>query len=259
MTRLKDKTAVITGGSGGIGRAAGKLFAAEGASVLLVDLDEAALAGAVAEIGSNRVSAVAGDVTRAGDVERYSQVAAERYGGIDIALLNAGIEGPVVDFATYPLEQFDRVLSVNLRAVFLGIQAVIPAMRRRQGGSIVLTSSTAGLRALVGMAAYTASKHAVIGLMKSAAVDLAPEKIRVNTVNPGPIDTRMLRDLEGRFRPDDPAAADEATRRNSPSKRKGAPEEVARLMLFLASDEASFCTGGVYMVDGGQSAGIARA
>ena len=257
MARLSGKVALITGAGAGIGRAAARVFAGEGAKLALVDLNRAGLEETAKGLAEALV--LPADITKPEENARIVAETEKRFGGLDIALLNAGIEGPVVDFATYPLEQFDRVLSVNMRAVFLGIQAVIPAMRRRQGGSIVLTSSTAGLRALVGMAAYTASKHAVIGLMKSAAVDLAPEKIRVNTVNPGPIDTRMLRDLEGRFRPDDPAAADEATRRNSPSKRKGAPEEVARLMLFLASDEASFCTGGVYMVDGGQSAGIARA
>ena len=255
MTRLKDKTAVITGGSGGIGRAAGKLFAAEGASVLLVDLDEAALAGAVAEIGSNRVSAVAGDVTRAGDVERYSQVAAERYGGIDIALLNAGIEGKVLPMVDYPDELFDRLMAVNVRGVWLGLKAAIGAMRKRSGGSIVVTSSVAGLRGAPNLAPYVASKHAVIGLVRSAALEEARHNIRVNAINPAPIDTRMIHALEEGIRPADPTGVRKSMEASLPMKRYGRPEEVAKLMLFLASEDSSYCTGGSYLVDGGVMAG----
>lgn len=256
MNRLEGKVAIVTGAAAGIGRAAARLFAAEGASLVLVDLDRAGLDETAA--GLDQALPLVADVTRAEENARAVAEAERRFGGLDVALLNAGIEGPLAEFAAYPPEAFEKVYAVNVRGVFLGLQAAIPAMRRRGGGSVVLTSSTSGVRALPGMCAYTMSKHAVIGLMRSAAVDLAPEKIRVNTVNPGPIETRMLADIEARLRPEAPSEASAAMQRAIPMKRKGAADEVARMMLYLASDEASFCTGGVYMVDGGVSAGAAR-
>lgn len=256
MARLAGKAVVVTGAGAGIGRAAARLFAAEGAQVLAVDLDEAGLRETAQ--GQPAIAALVADVAKADENARMVAEAERRFGGLDAAVLNAGVEGPVAEFAAYPADAFDRVYAVNVRGVFFGMQAAVPALRRRGGGSLVLTSSTSGIRAVPGMCAYTMSKHAVIGLMRSAAVDLAPEKIRVNTVNPGPIDTRMVHDLEAGMRPDAPAAASEAIQRAIPMKRYGRTEEVARLMLFLISDEASFCTGGVYMVDGGVSAGAAR-
>jgi NAD(P)-dependent dehydrogenase (short-subunit alcohol dehydrogenase family) len=162
----------------------------------------------------------------------------------------------------YPIDVFDQVMAVNVRAVWLGLRCVIPVMRSRGGGSIIITSSTAGIRGSVGLSAYTTSKHAVIGLMRSAALECAPLGIRVNTINPAPIETRMMRSLEemrasqagGVLTTIEHIKHGFASR--IPLKRYGAPEEVARLMLFLASDESSFCTGGVYMVDGGSSAGV---
>ena len=256
MGRLQGKVALITGAAGGIGRAAARVFAAEGAAVVLADVDEAGLA-ATAE-GIEQAAVVKADVSKPEDNARLVAEAERRFGGLDAALLNAGLEGPIMRFDEYPLETFDRLIAVNLRGVFIGVQAAIPAMRRRGGGSIVITSSTSGVRGLPGVPGYTASKHAVIGLARSAAVDLGPENIRVNAVCPGPTDTRMMRSRSEWTRPDDPAAASEAFRVGTPLKRFAAPEEIARLMLFLASDEASFCTGGVYMADGGQTAGPAR-
>jgi len=148
---------------------------------------------------------------------------------------------------------------VNVRGVWLGLKYAIPAMRARGGGSIIITSSAAGIHGSAGISAYTTSKHAVIGLMRTVALDCAPWGIRVNTVNPAPIETRMMRSLE-EMRTTVAGAAmtvaqtKEAIAARIPLRRYGAPEEVARLMLFLASDESSFCTGGVYMVDGGSSA-----
>ena len=261
MARLAGKVAVITGGAGGIGRAAAKLFTEEGAKVLLVDVNQAALQDAVQTIGSNVVSYTVADTTQPEQVQYFVQTAVERYGGVDIFLANAGIEGVVHPITDYPIEVFDQVMAVNVRAVWLGLKYVIPVMRARGGGSIVITSSTAGIRGGQGVSPYTTSKHAVIGLMRAATLECAPLGIRVNTVNPAPIETRMMRSLEEmRASVSGGAITVEQIKQHAasriPLQRYGTPEEVARLMLFLASDESSFCTGGVYMVDGGTSAGI---
>ena len=261
MARLAGKVAVITGGAGGIGRAAAKLFTEEGAKVLLVDVNQAALQDAVQTIGSNVASYTVADTTQPEQVQHFVHTVVERYDGIDIFLANAGIEGVVHPITDYPIEVFDQVMAVNVRAVWLGLKYVIPVMRARGGGSIVMTSSTAGIRGGPGMSPYTTSKHAVIGLMRTATLECAPLGIRVNTVNPAPIETRMMRSLEEmRASASGGATTVEQIKQHAasriPLQRYGAPEEVARLMLFLASDESSFCTGGVYMVDGGTSAGI---
>jgi 3alpha(or 20beta)-hydroxysteroid dehydrogenase len=253
MGRLDGRVAIITGGSGGIGRAAAKRFVDEGAKVLLVDLEERALRSAVEAIGADRASAVAADVTSDDDTQRYVKTAVERYGRVDIYLANAGIEGNVKPITDYPIEMFDRVIAVNVRGVWLGLKHVIPAMAKAGGGSIVITSSTAGIHGYAGASAYVTSKHAVIGMMRSAALECAPLKIRVNTVNPSPIDTRMMRSLEEQIAPGQAGQAKEQFQSTIPLGRYGQPEEVADVMLFLASDQSSFCTGGVYMVDGGVS------
>ncbi len=261
MTRLDGKTALITGAAGGIGQAAAKLFAAEGARVVLVDLDEGALQDLVRFIGEERSSSVVADVTQPDQASNYVQAAVERWGGIDILLANAGIEGVIAPIPDYPIDTFDQVMAVNVRGVWLGIKYVVPVMQQRGGGSIVITSSTAGVSGTADMSAYTVSKHAVIGLMRTAAMEGAPFGIRVNTVNPAPIETRMMRSIE-ELRVaalEDSEITVEQMKRSAaariPLQRYGNPEEVARLMLFLASEESSFCTGGVYMVDGGRSAG----
>ena len=261
MARLEGKVALITGASGGIGRAAAALFAEEGARVALVDLDESALQDLVQSIGADRASYTVADVTQPDQSQAYVNAAVERWGGIDAYLANAGIEGSLYSIPDYPIDIFDRVMAVNVRGVWLGIKYVVPVMRERGGGSIVITSSTAGIGAGPEMSAYTTSKHAVIGLMRTAAMEGASLGIRVNTVNPAPIETRMMRSIEEMrvAALDDADITVEQTYRAAsariPLGRYGHPEEVARMMLFLASDDSSFCTGGVYMVDGGRSAG----
>ncbi len=261
MARLKEKVAVITGATGGIGQAAAKLFAEEGARVALVDLDEAALRETVGSIGEDRASYTVADVTQPDQTQEYVDAAASRWGGIDVLLANAGIEGTLAPIPEYPTDVFDRVMAVNVRGVWLGIKYVVPVMRERGGGSIVITSSTAGIGGTPDMSAYTTSKHAVIGLMRTASLEGAAYGIRVNTVNPAPIETRMMRSIEEMrvAALDDSAVTVEVAKRalaeRIPLQRYGNPEEVARLMMFLASDDSSFCTGGVYMVDGGRSAG----
>ena len=254
MGRLVDKVAIITGGAGGIGLAAGKRFAAEGAQVLLVDLDEQALVEACAEIGGNQVSYLVADVTSAQDNTRMVETATERYGGVDIFLANAGIEGDVASILDYDEARFDQVMSVNVKGPFLAIRAAVPAMRLRSGGSIIITSSITGVRGTPRLAPYATSKHAVIGLMKSAAREFAAEGIRVNTVNPSPVQTRMMRSIEAGIRPEDPEAAQQSMATNIPMQRYAEPEDIASIMLFLASDESHFVTGSTYFADGGNTA-----
>ncbi len=253
MGKLTNKTAVITGGAGEIGRAAGELFAAEGARVLLVDRDSQALKEAVQTLGGDPASWVEADVTQPEQVQHYVQTAVERYGGIDVFVNNAGIEGVVQPIPDYPIEAFDQVMAVNVRGAWLGLKYAIPAMRT-SGGSIVITSSVSGIEGARNLSAYVTSKHAVIGLMRTAALECAPLGIRVNTVNPAPVETRMMRSLEEGLAPGAAPRAREAITATIPLKRYGTPAEVARLMLFLASDDSRYCTGGVYMVDGGISA-----
>ena len=251
MGKLEGKIAIITGAARGIGAAAARLFAGEGAKVMLADILAEPLQALAAPLG-DRAAFTLTDVTDEASVKKLVDDTLARFGRVDVALLNAGIEGQVKSIAEYPAEVFDKVIAVNVRGVWLGLKYVMPAMDAT-GGSIVITSSTSGIRATPNMSAYTASKHAVIGLMRSAAIEGASRHIRVNTVNPAPIDTPMMTAIETMRgvagRNDRPLA------RATPLGRYGTPEEVAKLMLFLASDDSSFCTGGVYMVDGGVSAG----
>lgn len=254
MKRLSGKAAVITGGAGELGLAAGKCFVDQGAKVVLVDIDKAALETAVETIGSEGVSYTVADVADPEQVRRYVQAASGYLGGIDIFINNAGIEGEVRPIVDYDIETFDRVMAVNIRGVWLGLKYVIPEMVKRNGGSIVITSSIAGIKGSAGTSAYVTSKHAVIGMMRAAAAECAPLGIRVNTVNPAPIESRMMRSLEEGYLPGAADQAKQAMLEKIPFRRYGTPEEVARLMLFLAGDESQYCTGGVYMVDGGMSA-----
>jgi len=254
MGRLDGKVVVITGGAGGIGKAAGKRFVEEGADVLLVDLDEAALSAACNDIGSNRVSYFTADVTKANDNEAMIACATERYGGVDAFLANAGIEGDVASILDYDEARFDQVMAVNVKGPFLGLKAAVPALAKRGGGSVLITSSVAGIRGTASVAPYVTSKHAVIGMMKSAALEFAPQNIRVNTVNPSPVETRMMRSLEEGFAPGAAAEAKANMAANIPLGRYAEPEDIANIMLFLISDDAQFISGAVYMADGGSMA-----
>ena len=252
--RLEGKVAVVTGGAGGIGQAAAALFVAEGADVLLVDLDEQALQRAVEAVGSNRASYFVADVTSKQDNQAMIAAAEERYGGVDVFLANAGIEGDVKPLVEYDEDRFDQVIGVNVKGVFLGIQAAVPALAKRGGGSIVITSSVAGVKGSPGIGPYCASKHAVIGLMKSAAQEYAGQNIRVNTVNPSPVETRMMRSLEEGIAPGDAERIKSRMAAAIPLNRYGEPDEIAKVMLFLASDDSSWITGSVQMADGGMTA-----
>ena len=254
MGRFDGKVAIVTGGAGGIGKAAAKQFIAEGADVLLVDRDEVALVAAAAEIGSNRLAVYVADVTQPESNQGMVQTALERFGGVDVFLANAGIEGVVKSIVDTDVEMFDRVMAVNVRGVWLGLKYVMPELARRGGGSVVITSSVAGVGGSPGLAPYVTSKHAVIGLMRSAALEGAAQNIRVNTVNPSPVETRMMRSLEEGMAPGNGEVVHASLKQRIPLGRYAEPDDIAKLMLFLASPDAQFLTGGVYMADGGMTA-----
>jgi NAD(P)-dependent dehydrogenase (short-subunit alcohol dehydrogenase family) len=193
------------------------------------------------------------DVTDEAAVRKLFEAAVAKFGRLDIAMLNAGIAGRPGSIRDYPADLFDQVIAVNVRGVWLGLKYAMKAMEPT-GGSIVITSSTAGIRATPNMSPYTASKHAAIGLMRAAALEGAQmqKTVRVNTVNPATIDTPMVRELV-EIAKTHPGRS--ISGREVPMGREGTADEVAKMMLFLASDESSFCTGGVYMVDGGATAG----
>jgi NAD(P)-dependent dehydrogenase (short-subunit alcohol dehydrogenase family) len=254
--RLEGKVAVITGAGSGIGLATAQAFAREGARLVLVGRNNKALADIASEIGPARARAVVADVTTPAANERMVAEAVERFGGLDILVANAGIEGVSATIDAYPVDVFDQVIAINLRGVFLGLKCAIPAMRARGGGSVVILSSIGGIRGRgQGNSAYIASKHAVIGLMKTAALEGAAHGIRVNCVLPGPVETRMIRSIEESRSPGAPEVARAALLAGLPMKRYGTPEEVANVILFLASAESSLCTGSTFSADGGLAAG----
>ena len=251
-----DKVALVTGGGNGIGRAAALGFAERGAKVVVVDRDATGGEATADTIrrGGGDARFVAADVTRSADVQGYVKAALADYGRIDCFFNNAGIEGRMAPTAEYDEAVFDQVISVNLKGVFLGLRHVLPVMLQQRAGAVVNTASVAGLVATVGMAAYVASKHGVIGLTKTAGAEVARQGIRVNAVCPGPIDTRMIRDLAGQVSGNDPEAAQRRYQAVIPSGRFGTADEVANVVLFLCSDLAGNVNGAHWVVDGARTA-----
>jgi NAD(P)-dependent dehydrogenase (short-subunit alcohol dehydrogenase family) len=255
MGRFDDRIVVITGGAGGIGRVMARRFLDEGARVVLVDLKEQDLAEAARELDAGeRLATLAADVTDEAGVKDYADQAVDRFGRIDVFVNNAGIEGKVAPITEQTAEDFDQVMAVNLRGVFLGLKHVMAKMQAAAGGSIVNMSSVAGLQGTANLAPYTASKHAVIGLTRSAALEGAQHGIRVNSVHPSPVNTRMMRSLEAGFGAGDAEGAKAGFEKAIPMGRYGEPDDVAEVVLFLASDAAAFVTGAQYVVDGGMTA-----
>jgi 3-oxoacyl-[acyl-carrier protein] reductase len=233
---LSGKVAVVTGAGSGIGRATARRFAAAGASVVAVDLQAERCEDGLA---------LAADVTDAGDMRRVVETAVERFGGLDVFHNNAGMPAETKAVTEITREEWDRVLDVNLTAFFLAVQAVIPAMRERGGGSIIVTASIIARRPRPGLAAYIAAKSGVTGLARALALELAPDRIRVNVINPGPARTPML----SRF---GLGADDDAIGDGLPLGRLVEPEDIAAAAEYLASDAASAVTGSVFNVDAGR-------
>jgi NAD(P)-dependent dehydrogenase (short-subunit alcohol dehydrogenase family) len=254
--RLDGKIAVVTGAAGVIGSATARLLAERGARIVAVDRKGDELQSAIKELpASAEVLAVTADVTSETEVASYVHAAVDRFGTIDVFYNNAGIEGEIAPITRYSLESFRRVLDVNVVGVFLGLKHVLPVMLKRNSGSIVNTASIAGLIGSPEIAVYSASKHAVVGLTKSAAMECAGTGVRVNCVCPGLIESRMLSAIiEGRSASAAPIPNEKIVER-IPARRLGRPAEVASIVAFLASDEASYVSGAAYTVDGGRITG----
>ena len=253
--RLKGKVAVVTGAAGHIGTATMRLLAERGARIVAVDRKREDLTAAIKDLPpSAQALAVAADVTEEDEVAGYVRACLDRFGTIDVFYNNAGVEGDVKPITEYSLESFRRVLDVNVVGVFLGMKHVLPVMLKNDRGSIINTASIAGLVGSPHIAVYSASKHAVIGLTKSAAWECTATRVRVNCVCPGLIDSRMLSAIiQGRNPGNAPTPNDKIVER-IPARRLGQASEVASIVAFLASDEASYVSGSAYTVDGGRTA-----
>jgi NAD(P)-dependent dehydrogenase (short-subunit alcohol dehydrogenase family) len=253
--RLDGSVAVVTGAAGVIGSATMNLLAERGARIVAVDRRREDIEAEIKELpASAEALAVAADVRDEDEVAGYVRAAVDRFGTIDIFYNNAGVEGEIKPITQYPLETFRRVLDVNVVGVFLGMKHVLPVMLKQNKGSIINTASIAGLVGSPQIAVYSASKHAVVGLTKSVAWECTGTGVRVNCVCPGLIDSRMLSAiLDGRKSGNAPTPHDKIVER-IPARRLGQAHEVASIVAFLASDEASYVSGSAYTVDGGRTA-----
>jgi 3alpha(or 20beta)-hydroxysteroid dehydrogenase len=254
FTEFKDKIILITGAAGGIGFATAQAFAGNGATVFAMDLPGSQLADSISRTSEmpGSINTIEGNVTLMDDWQRAIKRITQDCGGLDILVNNAGIIETGSRLEDFDENIFDSVMSVNVKGTFLGMKAVIPAMRSRQGGAIVNISSISGHCGNAAVTAYTASKHAVLGMTKCAALDLAEYGIRVNAVCPAPIDTPMVRNIGERQKKTDPNFDIAAVMSSgTPMNRLGDPDEVASAILFLASEQSSFITGAGLPVDGG--------
>ena len=253
---LKDGVAVVTGGAGGIGGAACLAFAKAAARIVVVDIDAEGAERTASEIRAMGGQAIAtrADVSQSADVQAYVKRALDTYGRIDYFFNNAGTEGRVGPLAEYDEAVWDRVIGVNLKGMFLGLRHVLPVMIAQKKGAIVNTSSVAGTVGAPNLSAYSASKHGVLGLTRSAAGEVGKLGIRVNAVCPGPIETRMIRSLAGMSNPVDPDAVKRFNVGRNPMGRYGDPAEVARVVVFLCSDAAAYVNGAAWVIDGGRAA-----
>jgi NAD(P)-dependent dehydrogenase (short-subunit alcohol dehydrogenase family) len=248
---LAGKVALVTGGAGSIGLASARAFLAEGAQVLIVDLEEAQLERAAATLESDAVGWAAADVTSSEQVESAVSALMERFGRLDIAFANAGVFGVVAPVTDYPADVFQRVMAVNVLGSFLLAKHALGAMQ--PGGSLIINSSVVGLTSDAGIAAYATSKHAVVGLMRTAAKEMAAQGIRVNTIHPGPTDNDFQHAIEVEAIGAPEAQASKVFDEMIPLARHATPDEIARAVVFLASDESAFMTGATLAVDGGLS------
>ena len=250
--RLDGKVVIITGAAGEIGRATAAVFAERGARIVAVDRDAAALSSLRTSLPADAIM-IEADVTDEAQVQAYVARTIAEAGHIDIFFNNAGIEGGIHPIPEYPTDLFRRVIEINVVAVFLGMKHVIPVMVEQGGGVIVNTSSTAGVTGAAGLSAYIASKHAVIGLTRTAAVEWASKNVRVNSINPGPVEGRMMTAITEGFAPGGGDAMAQTLAAGIPSGRYSTPEEIATVVAFLASEDSRHMHGALLIVDGGQT------
>jgi NAD(P)-dependent dehydrogenase (short-subunit alcohol dehydrogenase family) len=253
--RLDGKVAIVTGATGGIGEATAKLFIAEGARVMLVGRSAEKLKETRGRL--NAGAAAAEYVADAVDEEATAKAVAatvKAIGGVDILFANAGTEGKLGPLEEKSIKEFEHVLRTNVIGVWLSMKYCVEPMSKRGGGSIIAVSSIAGVIGFPNLTDYVASKHAVYGLVKTAALELAGRGIRVNAIGPGPIENRMMRSVESQLSPGNEKGVNEAVKGMIAMKRYGTNEEVARLALFLASDESSYSNGAMHLIDGGFTA-----
>lgn len=250
---MKGKVAVITGGAGMIGHAAATSLATAGADVMLVDINAEALAkrrGAIEALGV-RVETQVADVSKSADVAAYTASAVQKFGRIDAFFNNAGIEGKLGPTHEYDEAEFDKIIAVNMKGIFLGLRHVLPVMLRQGSGAVVNTGSIASERGLAGACAYNASKHGVIGLTRTAASEVGALGVRVNAVMPGVIDTPLLEAMLRMLFDGDVEAGKRVLGKIASQNRIGLPTEIGEVVTFLLSDGASFVNGAAWAVDGG--------
>lgn len=249
---LVGKTALITGVAGNIGHATAKELAARGARIIGVDHPAADATAIEHSFAANPSFAlIRADVSQEAEVKAYVDVAREISPTIDIFFNNAGIEGPQASIPDYPTAAFNKIFDVNVLGVFLGLKYVLPVMQGQKSGAIINTSSIAGLVGAANMSGYIMSKHAVLGLSRTAALEAAPFGVRVNSVHPGFIESRMLTDIIHRLGAPDTSAFSSTV----PLQRLGSVDEIAKAVAFLASDESSYMTGHAMVLDGGLTVG----
>ncbi|HTO61348.1 MAG TPA: SDR family NAD(P)-dependent oxidoreductase [Bradyrhizobium sp.] len=254
--QMQDKVCVITGGAGSIGLAAAKLLLAEGAKIMLVDRNEPALEQAAVDIGAraetDRLAWCVADVTQSASIANFVSSTTNLWGKIDVLFSNAGNFGVVAPVIDYPEDVFDSVLSVHVKGPFLVAKHTLPYMN--DGGSIIITSSIVGVKGDPGVCAYITAKHAQVGLMRVLAKEVAARNIRVNTIHPGPVDNEFQSHVESNLSRVLGQDATEFFNQIIPLRRHARAEEIARSVLYLASEASSFTTGSLLMVDGGLSA-----
>lgn len=250
---FKGKVIMITGAAGDIGKEIARLFQQKGAKLILIDLDKDDLEQTALELNLQDFLIYPANVTNEKEIEGCVHNIMDTYGRIDVLINNAGIEGKYKGMIETLADDFVKVMNVNVMGVFYGLKHVMNVMINQGFGNIVNMSSIAGLRGSPGLASYSASKHAVIGLTKTAAMESAEHGIRVNAVCPAPVNTRMMGEIDAIKDPKDPLKARESYEGSIPLGRYAEPYEIAELILFLSSEKSSYITGGCYRIDGGSS------